>query len=411
MCERNACDQAIVKHRKHHAGQPAIASCNRAQTVCKAEADDNGLRIDGGCEIRTERRAERLCEKCRRHVARHNRPDVCRMASLEAAADHAEYAAERRRIPLCADEVIVEHDEQTIDCKIQNGRPGAVFCAVIRAEAGILQQLSVLPEAAAKAQTQNQRQHKHRDAEYVADGPVPVACANAHTIRQRSAQHAVKYSPQEKRCKADRNRGRVKVVALVHLRAVCKPRRQNESDHSADQKRQDRAKQCYAARLCARIPDEKICHQGRNAGGKQKDIALRVELYLTDKAADQHTCKAEPDIQHRNAPEAEARRQEIGKHRNAVRLAAGKRVDRRADSADDCRIQKCTGKAAVCRVKIAVGRLIRQRTQPQHSFDHLPPVGHGNCRKQTGRSKQPEKKPDRLFRLPEFFFHQNSSPS
>ena len=333
------------------------------------------------------------------------------MASLEAAADHAEYAAERRRIPLCADEVIVEHDEQAIDCKIQNGRPGAVFCAVIRAEAGILQQLSVLPEAAAKAQTQNQRQHKHRDAEYVADGPVPVACANAHTIRQRSAQHAVKYSPQEKRCKADRNRGRVKVVALVHLRAVCKPRRQNESDHSADQKRQDRAKQCYAARLCARIPDEKICHQGRNAGGKQKDIALRVELYLTDKAADQHTCKAEPDIQHRNAPEAEARRQEIGKHRNAVRLAAGKRVDRRADSADDCRIQKCTGKAAVCRVKIAVGRLIRQRTQPQHSFDHLPPVGHGNCRKQTGRSKQPEKKPDRLFRLPEFFFHQNSSPS
>ena len=111
----------------------------------------------------------------------------------------------------------------------------------------------------------------------------------------------------------------------MHLRAVCKPRRQNESDHSADQKRQDRAKQCYAARLCARIPDEKICHQGRNAGGKQKDIALRVELYLTDKAADQHTCKAEPDIQHRNAPEAEARRQEIGKHRNAVRLAAGKR--------------------------------------------------------------------------------------
>ena len=158
-------------------------------------------------------------------------------------------------------------------------------------------------------------------------------------------------------------------------------------------------------RLRARVADEKVRHQGRNAGRKQENVSLRAGVHLPHKAGQQHARKAEPDVQHRNAPEAEARRQEIRQHRNAVRLAAGKRVDGCTDGADNCRVQERTGKAAARRVKIAVGRLIRQRAKPQHSLDHLPMVRHEHCRNQAQCGKQPEPEADRLLRQLKLFFH------
>ena len=60
------------------------------------------------------------------------------MASLEAAADHAQHAPKRRRVPFRADQIIVQHNEKAVDGKVQNRRARAVFRAVIRADARIL---------------------------------------------------------------------------------------------------------------------------------------------------------------------------------------------------------------------------------------------------------------------------------
>ena len=136
--ERYACDKAVVEHGKDNPGKPAVISRNRAQAVCKAQTDDDGLRIDSGCKVRPERRAERLRQKRRRDIADHDWPDVCRMASLEAAADHAQHAPKRRRVPFRADQIIVQHNEKAVDGKVQNRRARAVFRAVIRADARIL---------------------------------------------------------------------------------------------------------------------------------------------------------------------------------------------------------------------------------------------------------------------------------
>ena len=158
-------------------------------------------------------------------------------------------------------------------------------------------------------------------------------------------------------------------------------------------------------RLRTRIADEKVRHQGRNAGRKQENVSLRAGVHLPHKAGQQYARKAEPDVQHRNAPEAEACRQEKRQHRNAVRLAAGKRVDGCTDGADNCRVQERPGKAAARRVKIAVGRLIRQRAEPQHPFDHLPAVRHGNRRDQAQCGKQPEPEADGPLGQLKLFFH------
>ena len=277
------------------------------------------------------------------------------MASLEAAADHAQHAAERRCVPFCADQIIVQHNEKAIDGKVQNRRARTVFRAVIRANARILQKRAVLLEAAAEQQSQHQRQREGRKAEQIRDRPVPVACADARAVRKRSAQHPIEHRAQEKGQKSHRNRSRVEIIPLVHLRAVRQPCRQNEANDKADRQRQSRAEKRHAMRIRARIADEKVRHQGRNAGRKQENVSLRAGVHLPHKAGQQHAREAEPDIEHRNAPEAEARRQEIRQHRNAVRLAAGKRINGCADGADNCRVQERPGKAAARRVKIAVG--------------------------------------------------------
>ena len=277
------------------------------------------------------------------------------MASLEAATDHAQHAPKRRRVPFCADQIIVQHNKKAVDGKVQNGRACAVFCAVIRANARILQKRAVLLEAAAEQQSQHQRQREGRKAEQIRDRPVPVARADARAVRKRSAQHPIEHRAQEKGQKSHRNRSRVEIIPLVYLRAVREARGQDKANDKADRQRQHCAEKRHTVCLRARIADEKVRHQWRNAGRKQENVSLRAGVHLPHKTCQQHTRKAEPDVQHRNAPEAEARRQEKRQHRNAVRLAAGKRVNGCADGADDRCVQERTGKAAARRVKIAVG--------------------------------------------------------
>ena len=85
-------------------------------------------------KIGAKRRAERLRQKRRCNIADHDWPDVCRVASLEAAADHAQHAPKRRRVPFCADQIIVQHNKKAVDGKFRIAVPAPYF-AVIHADA------------------------------------------------------------------------------------------------------------------------------------------------------------------------------------------------------------------------------------------------------------------------------------
>ena len=121
----------------------------------------------------------------------------------------------------------------------------------------------------------------------------------------------------------------------MHLRAVGQPGGQDQPDQAAGQQRQHTAEEGHAVGVRARIADEQIGHQRGNTCREQEDVALRTGVDLPDQADDQRARKAEPDVQHRDAPEGEARRQEERQHRHAVRLAARQGIDRRADRADE----------------------------------------------------------------------------
>ena len=111
-----------MSHRSHKARQPAVSARDGRKAVCEAKSNNDCLRIDGECEFRSEQSAQPLGCKARGDIAKHDWPDVPQMAALEAAAHHTEYAAERRGVPVGADEVVIQHNEQAVDTKIQDRR-------------------------------------------------------------------------------------------------------------------------------------------------------------------------------------------------------------------------------------------------------------------------------------------------
>ena len=331
------------------------------------------------------------------------------MASFEAAADHAEYAAERHRVPVRADERVIQDDEQTIDTEVQNCSFRTVFCAVVYAEAGVFEQQRIF-FAAAEPKTHRDGKQKDNRAERVAQRRERVAGAHACRLGERSAQHLIQQRPQEKRRQTHRKRRRIQAVALVDIRAVREPCRQDKAHTGADDQRQHKAAECHAVQFRAGIAQKKVGRQRAKTRCKEHRIDQTSKRLFLHEAVQRNAREQEPHVQNRDAPEAEACRQEKRQDAQAVGLCAGQRIQQAADQADQKYVQKGCGKAAVARVEKALGELrglraelgeVRQKLlQTCAGVDHADDRGNG-----AQRRKKTKQTADGACRFLELFFH------
>ena len=404
-----------MDHAEYDACQPAVDARDGRQAVCEAKADDNGLRVRHKRMLRTGEAAAELRDVACRDIAHHDRPDIGRVAALIAAADHTEHAAQRRGVPLRADEQIVQDDKQTVDAEVQDRRAGAVFCAVVNVVAGVAQKTAVfLPAAERKAPNNGQQEHYQTEAD--AEGQETVCQTDVFRRGRRGCEDLIQKRAQEERNQADGHSRVIEVVALVHLRAVRQNSRKNKTDKNADGQRKNDTEARKAVPRFARIAEEHFRDERSQTRGKQEGIRHGAGLFLHDEAIEQNACEREPDVEDRRAPEAEARRQEKREDGHAVRLAAGQAVNSETHGADQRNIQKRSAKAAVAAVKITLDGLTRLRADAAEARKHvggrLVVQSSTDDRGQQAQQREPGKQPaDGSLRLPEFFFHTSTLPS
>ena len=362
--------------------------------------------------LRAGQRADELRHIACRHIAHHDRPDVGRVAALVAAADHAEHAAERRGVPLRADQHVVQHDKQAVDAEVQDRRAGAVFRAVVDVVAGVAQELPVFLSAA-HSQAPDDRKAKDHAAEDEAQHREAVAKTHALRRRRRGQEDLVQQRPQEERDQADGDGRVVEVIALVHARAVRQNGREDEANEDADGQRQQNAVEREAGGrrgIQRRIVEQHLGDQRGQTRGEQEGVGHRAGLFFHDEAVDQHTGEREPDVEDRRAPEAEACRQEERQDGYAVRLAAGQAVEPETDRADQRDIQKCAGKTAVAGVKIAFDCLAGLCADAHEPIQHPAAVRHEHGREQADHGKAREQPADHGLGGLKLLFHSIHAP-
>ena len=368
--QRDAGDERVMDHAEYDAGQPAVDARNRGQAVCKAEADDDGLCVCHERMFRAGEAADEFRDVACGNIAHHDRPDIGRVAALIAAADHAEHAAQRRGVPLCADKQVVQDDKQPVNAEVQDRRAGAVFRAVVDVVAGIAQEPAVfLRPAERKAPDDGQREHHQTEAD--ADGHEAVCQTDVFRCGRRGGEDLIQKRAQEERNQADGHGCVIKVVALVHLRAVRQDGREEEADKNADSQRKNDAEARKAVPRLAGIAEEHFRDERGKTRGEQEGIRHRTGLFLHGKTVDQNACEREPDVEDCRAPKAEACRQEKREDGHAVRLAAGQAVNPETHGADQRGIQKRSAEAAVAAVKVALDGLAGLRTDAAKARENV----------------------------------------
>ena len=410
MQQRHAGDERIVRHTEQHARKPAVLARHGRQPVGKAQPDDDRLGIDRHGELRAGQSADKFRHKARRDVAQHDREHVQRVAALEAAADHAEHAAQRRCVPRRAHGAVVEHDEHAVYAEVQNACRGRELAAKVGVIARAAQELGIVAPAA-EQQPAEDGKPEHHAAEQEADQLKAVGKTHALRRGRRGRKDLVQQRPQEKRRQPDGHCRVIQIVALVHFGAVRQHGGEEETDDHAHRQRQRKAERRKAVPALARVAEKHLRDERGKPGGEQKGVRHRAGRFFLDGAEQQHAREREPDVQDRRAPEAEARRQEKCQHAHAVGLCARQAVDAEADGAHERDVQECARDAAVARVKIALDGLPGLRADAPDAGKQLALSARrrdDRCQ-QAQDGKRAEQQPDGRRRLFEFFFH-NSLP-
>ena len=132
--------------------------------------------------------------------------------------------------------------------------------------------------------------------------------------------------------------------------------RQEEADKYADSQCQQKALPAKARIVRAGIIEHQVRIQRSKTGGKEHRMNVVTETVFFDKAVKSHAEKAEPDIQHMDAPGRETNGQNHGKNGHAVDFCLWKETQRRADQAHTADIQE-----GACIAAVAGRKIVRRR--------------------------------------------------
>ena len=101
----------------HDSGQetvaPAVLVGNGAEAVGIAQADTDGLGIDGEGEGASHQRGDKAAHRGGYHIAQHDRPDIAGVGAGVAGGEHTEDDAEGNAVEGSTNQVVVAQNEQT----------------------------------------------------------------------------------------------------------------------------------------------------------------------------------------------------------------------------------------------------------------------------------------------------------
>ena len=383
-------DQGIVHHGREEAVFPAVFPGDGAEAVGIAQADHNGLGIDGPGEAAADGVGKALEQPGGCRIAQHNGQYAQRVGAGIAAGQHTEDDAEGHAVEAAANQIVIAQDEQTVYAYVhQESR-----FPVGRGEAGGLRlvqhQVPVVLRLAAHAQGSDHQNAEHGDAECIHRQPGgDLQRFSGRGGGQIDAHGLIQHRLQEEGGHAHGQGGAVQVVALVHLGGMGQPGGQEEPDGHAHGQTQRHAGKPEAHGLGVGVAHHQLRDQRGKAGGKQHGIHVAAQLLPLDQAVQDDAQDAGPHVQHIDAPGGEAHRQQKGQGGHVVGRSAQQHVQRQAQQGDQTHIQEGGGVAA--HGEIVGGDLAGLADDAPQAGEHPGAVGHHQRRDQKCRRKIAEK--------------------
>ena len=204
---------------------------------------------------------------------------------------------------------------------------------------------------------------------------------NAHGLEQRGVE--------EKRKQAHRHGGRIQIEALMHLRGMGQPRREEEADGNAHNRRHHEPVQVEAHHIGIGMAHQQVADQRRNAGREQHGVDVCAQLFLLHQAVDDNAQHRRPDVQNVDAPGAEAQGQHKCQSGNIIGRRAAQGIQPQAAQSHQTHIQERRGIAA--HGKIVGGNFPRLAHDLPQAGKHGIPVRHTHRRNEKRSGKEAEK--------------------
>ena len=379
-----------MHHGRNHAPEPAVLAGNGTQAVGEAQSHSDGLSIDHKGEIAPRHSGQPPRQEGRQHVSQHDRPDVARMGAGIAGTQHTENNAQRHAVEGSADEVVVSQNEQAEYAHVHQEyirtHLGGNGAHMLRGG----QQRPILLRLAAHGQREHDAQPEQDAAEQIHRQPGRYQQGlragrggqfNAHGLEQRGVE--------EKRKQTHRHGGRIQIEALMHLRGMGQPRREEEADGNAHNHRHHEPVQVEAHHIGIGMAHQQVADQRRNAGGEQHGVDVGAQLFLLHQAVDDNAQHRRPDVQNVDAPGAEAKGQHKGQSGNIIGRRAAQGIQPQTAQSHQSHVQERRGIAAHGKI---VGRdFCRLAENLPQAGKHGIPVRHTHRRDQKRRGKEGKK--------------------
>ena len=111
MDQRRCGDHAVVEDRAHHAPEPAVFVRQQAQAIGIAQSHNDGLGVQIQGEIAVGIGGHQLEQPGDQCVTQHDGPDISRVGTGIAGAEHTENHAEGDAVEFRADQVVVTQND------------------------------------------------------------------------------------------------------------------------------------------------------------------------------------------------------------------------------------------------------------------------------------------------------------
>ena len=160
----------------------------------------------------------------------------------------------------------------------------------------------------------------------------------------------------------------------MHSGGVAQACGQHEADEQAHQHGDEQTGGVEADDLGAGVAHQQVGNQGGDAGGEHHGIAGTGELLLLDQVIQDHAREGEPDIQHGDAPGAEAHGQQERQRGDIVGIALQDDKQAQADEAHQTHVQE--GGSVAAQVEVIGGDLAGLAHDLPQAGEGVGPVGH-----------------------------------